>query len=59
METLESLSEAIETTGDIQSIVRTMKALFPDFQLAQWVSTGWLIWLLTLGITWTVQGETK
>lgn len=27
METLESLSEALETTGDIQSIVRTMKAL--------------------------------
>lgn len=27
METLESLSDAIETTGDIQSIVRTMKAL--------------------------------
>lgn len=27
MDTLESLSEAIETTGDIQSIVRTMKAL--------------------------------
>ena len=27
METLESLSDALETTGDIQSIVRTMKAL--------------------------------
>jgi F-type H+-transporting ATPase subunit gamma len=27
MDTLESLSEALETTGDIQSIVRTMKAL--------------------------------
>ncbi len=27
METLESLSNALETTGDIQSIVRTMKAL--------------------------------
>ena len=27
METLESLSDALETTGDIQAIVRTMKAL--------------------------------
>ena len=27
METLESLSEALDTTGDIQAIVRTMKAL--------------------------------
>jgi len=27
METLESLSHALDTTGDIQSIVRTMKAL--------------------------------
>jgi F-type H+-transporting ATPase subunit gamma len=27
MQTLESLSDALETTGDIQSIVRTMKAL--------------------------------
>ncbi|MEQ8861745.1 MAG: F0F1 ATP synthase subunit gamma [Pseudomonadales bacterium] len=27
METLETLSDALETTGDIQSIVRTMKAL--------------------------------
>jgi len=27
METIESLSDALETTGDIQSIVRTMKAL--------------------------------
>ena len=27
MDTLESLSDALETTGDIQSIVRTMKAL--------------------------------
>ncbi|MCF3974676.1 F0F1 ATP synthase subunit gamma [Paracoccus salsus] len=27
METLESLSDALDTTGDIQSIVRTMKAL--------------------------------
>ncbi len=27
METLESLSDALKTTGDIQSIVRTMKAL--------------------------------
>ena len=27
METLETLSEMLETTGDIQSIVRTMKAL--------------------------------
>jgi F-type H+-transporting ATPase subunit gamma len=27
METLENLSDALETTGDIQSIVRTMKAL--------------------------------
>jgi len=26
---------------------------FPDFQIAQWVFSGWLVWLLAVGLTWT------
>lgn len=28
---------------------------FPDFQIAQWVFTGWLVWLLGVGLTWAVR----
>ncbi len=40
-------------------LLATSNPAFPDFQIAQWVFTGWLVWLLALGITWTVQGDAK
>lgn len=28
---------------------------FPDLQIAQWVFSGWLVWLLAVGVTWAVR----
>ncbi len=40
-------------------LLATVDPAFPDFQITQWVFTAWLGWLLALGVTWLVQGETK
>jgi len=40
-------------------LLATVDPAFPDFQMTQWVFTAWLVWLLALGMTWLVQGETK
>lgn len=40
-------------------LLATVDPAFPDFQITQWVFTAWLVWLLALGVTWLVQGETK
>jgi hypothetical protein len=40
-------------------LLATVDPAFPEFQITQWVFTGWLVWLLALGVTWIVQGETK
>lgn len=39
-------------------LLATVDPAFPDFQITQWVFTAWLVWLLALGVTWLVQGET-
>jgi hypothetical protein len=44
--------------GQIE-LLATADPAFPDFQITQWVFTAWLAWLLALGATWLVQGETK
>jgi hypothetical protein len=40
-------------------LLATVDPAFPEFQITQWVFTGWLVWLLALGVTWIVQGEAK
>lgn len=40
-------------------LLATVDPAFPEFQITQWVFTAWLAWLVALGLTWTVQGETK
>ncbi|KPF80147.1 hypothetical protein IP78_07605 [Brevundimonas sp. AAP58] len=40
-------------------LLATVDPAFPEFQITQWVFTAWLGWLLALGVTWLVQGETK
>lgn len=40
-------------------LLATVDPAFPGFQITQWVFTAWLGWLLALGVTWLVQGETK
>ncbi len=40
-------------------LLATVDPAFPDFQITQWVFTAWLGWLLAVGATWLVQGETK
>jgi hypothetical protein len=40
-------------------LLATVDPAFPEFQITQWVFTAWLGWLLALGATWLVQGETK
>lgn len=40
-------------------LLATVDPAFPDLQITQWVFTAWLVWLLALGVTWLVQGETK
>ncbi|MES2835587.1 MAG: DUF4386 family protein [Pseudomonadota bacterium] len=32
---------------------------FPDLQIAQWVFSGWLAWLLAVGLTWSLGRTTK
>lgn len=34
-------------------LLASVDTSFPDFQIAQWVFTGWLVWLLGVGLTWT------
>jgi hypothetical protein len=33
-------------------LLATVDPAFPDFQIAQWVFTAWLVWLLTVGVAW-------
>ena len=40
-------------------LLATVHSAFPDVQITQWVFTGWLVWLLALGVTWLVQGDRK
>ncbi|WP_029414956.1 DUF4386 family protein [Brevundimonas bacteroides] len=39
-------------------LLATVDPAFPDLQITQWVFTAWLGWLLALGMTWLVQGNT-
>jgi hypothetical protein len=40
-------------------LLATVDPAFPEFQITQWVFTAWLAWLMALGLTWTVQRETR
>lgn len=37
-------------------LLATVDPAFPDFQIAQWVFMAWLVWLLTVGVTWLLKG---
>ncbi|MEQ7154054.1 DUF4386 family protein [Brevundimonas aurifodinae] len=39
-------------------LLATVDAAFPAFQITQWVFMAWLAWLVALGLTWAIQGET-
>jgi hypothetical protein len=40
-------------------LLATVDPAFPDLQITQWVFTGWLVWLLAVGVTWLVEGRNR
>lgn len=39
-------------------LLATVDPAFPDIQITQWVFTGWLVWLLAVGLGWALaRGE--
>ena len=36
-------------------LLASVDPAFPDLQIAQWVFSAWLVWLLAVGVTWTVR----
>lgn len=35
-------------------LLATVDPAFPNIQITQWVFTGWLVWLMAVGVTWAV-----
>lgn len=38
-------------------LLATVSPAFPAIEITQWVFSGWLVWLLALGLWWTFRGE--